>query len=218
MTGGSEPKASECMSTRTKLSLCRRRLDQLPSAALARLSSSAAFMLKKHGLTPVVLDIRLIACALGSVERMSRCTPKMSMPLRASSRAVAPPKPLEAPRITAQPLDSSSSASWLFNVTGLILGLFRLRPGRAVHAFCVDHLSSGTPCRRPPSRRARTALEHLARRDDAVAHALRRDPQRVLVLLPAVCRRVLRRPLMTSTPRGPSLASAMRFSMRSRRR
>src|SRR3972149_5571693 len=74
--------------------------------ASARFPASAAFMLKKTARRPSASMVCTIACALGSVERRSRWTPKMSKPLRARSSAVAPPKPLEAPRISAQPLPS----------------------------------------------------------------------------------------------------------------
>ena len=99
----SAPKASECMSTRTKE----------PSSAVfstmalitpARLPASAALTLKYTALRPWSSMSFTIASALGSVERMSMCTPKISKPLRASSLAVAPPKPLDAPRISAHPL------------------------------------------------------------------------------------------------------------------
>ena len=102
MYGTSVPNASECMNTRTwasapcSLSVCR-----IDDSTTARFSASAAFVLKKTARRPSASTSATTRCALGSVERRSRWTPKTFMPLRASSTAAAAPNPLDAPRMSA---------------------------------------------------------------------------------------------------------------------
>src|SRR3972149_8850897 len=152
--------------------------------ASARFSASAAFMLKKTARRPSASMVCTIACALGGVERRSRWTPKMSKPLRASSSAVAPPKPLEAPRISAQPLPAACEviACLLFPFARRVCRRRCLRGLGRVDALCIDQ---------PLAERCRVAtflqlvahgVEQRGGLDDAVAHALRRHTQRVLDL------------------------------------
>src|SRR5215831_2722894 len=102
--GRSVPNASECMSART-LTPCF----AIAATTSRRLSSSAALMLKNSARRPRARISEVMRSTLGMVARRSRCTPKMLMPRRASSSAVASPKPEEAPRISAQPDSFSSS-------------------------------------------------------------------------------------------------------------
>src|SRR2546426_12351339 len=67
------------------------------SQTSTRFSSSAALTLKKWAADPAARTSSATASACGSVTLRSRCTPMMPMPRRPSSRAVAAPKPLEAP-------------------------------------------------------------------------------------------------------------------------
>src|SRR5438874_765704 len=69
----------------------------------ARFASSAAFTLKNAAWRPADRTRSATSCARGSVWARSRWTPKTSIPHRASSTAVAAPKPLDAPRMRAQP-------------------------------------------------------------------------------------------------------------------
>src|SRR2546422_6493784 len=70
------------------------------SQTWARFSSSAALTLKNSAGEPAARTSAATASASGSVTLRSRCTPMIPMPRRPSSRAVAAPKPLEAPRMS----------------------------------------------------------------------------------------------------------------------
>ena len=72
------------------------------SRTAVRFAGSAALALIKTAWRPAARTSAAAASAEGRVARVSRCTPKMLRPERASSAAVARPKPLEAPSTKAQ--------------------------------------------------------------------------------------------------------------------
>src|ERR1039457_1465831 len=100
-SGFSDPKASECISTRSTPGGSTRRA-RICSTVSCRISSSEALQLKNCTSRPSARIFSWISATCGSLSRRSRWTPKMFMPVRASSSAVASPNPLLAPRIKAQ--------------------------------------------------------------------------------------------------------------------
>src|SRR5579864_5429420 len=100
VSGLSAPNASECRSTRTVPGAFSKTPRMWAMVSL-RFTSSAAFMLKKTASRPSARMRFWTSSASGSVSRRSRCTPKIFMPPAASASAVASPKPLLAPRISA---------------------------------------------------------------------------------------------------------------------
>ena len=74
-------------------------------------------LLKNSASAPAVRTSALTCSAFSMVERRSRCTPAIFQPPRASSTAVAPPKPLDAPRISAHPFVPAMPATINFPPT-----------------------------------------------------------------------------------------------------
>ena len=74
----------------------------ISAIASARLSSSAAFMLKKTGRPPAAVIAAVIRSTFGCVALRSRWTPKTFRPACARASDAASPNPDEAPRTRAQ--------------------------------------------------------------------------------------------------------------------
>ena len=101
MYGLKVPKAREWIMVRMVASLSEANSFLMTWMVSARFSASEALMLKKSALEPTFLISSMIRSTFGIVAARSKCTPKMFMPRRESSRAHAPPNPLEDPRTSA---------------------------------------------------------------------------------------------------------------------
>ena len=101
--GLSVPKASEWRTTSIPARVpSASRILPISAIVSARLSSSAALMLKKTGRTPQAAISAVIRSTFGCVALRSRWTPKTFRPARARARDVPSPNPDEAPRTRAQ--------------------------------------------------------------------------------------------------------------------
>src|SRR5215475_6956238 len=101
--------------------------------------------------------------AFGKVDFRSRCTPKTSMPARASARLVAAPKPEEAPRTSAQPESRIGSAS-------LVIALpppCRLK-GASILSSCLGGKRSSRPTVLPWPRHGQDGGNHPHRQRAAL--------------------------------------------------
>src|SRR5215831_281680 len=135
MKSFSAPKASEWSMIFTRPASPRSsRMRAISVATSARRSSSAALTLKNRASRPSALMSSFTRSAFLRVALRSRCTPKMSQPARARARAVAAPKPDDAPRIRAQPVSLIGEAS----------ALIRVSFGASFYHPC--YVGGGAPC------------------------------------------------------------------------